>query len=274
MEKRRLWASLIVTAFTLLVLCATLTVSTYAWFTFDPYTNVTPMEGNISDGDTNLLISESKTGPFEKKCELNPDVLPDILQPVSTYDLTAFFASVGQNREGISTNFKDVTDTAEDRFIQGTVYLQCLGAGCDVYFNEDTLDLGDDNQILAAGRLGLKITGEDEKTITLIFKLDDLGLSTGVEKRRTVGVDGDVVIESVSTSGAPNFEDDPALSIGDYMIDATNAKKLCTLQADEIAKVDYWLYLEGCDDECSNPVQKRDVTLMLSFAGKRAAEQE
>ncbi|MCI6227224.1 MAG: hypothetical protein MR636_00540, partial [Clostridiales bacterium] len=100
MEKRRLWASLIMTAFTLVVLCATLTVSTYAWFTFDPFTNVTPMEGKISDGDTNLLISESKDGPFDKKCGLNPTSLAKILQPVSTLDLNTFYASSAQNRDG------------------------------------------------------------------------------------------------------------------------------------------------------------------------------
>ena len=40
---------------------------------------------------------------------------------------------------------------------------------------------------------------------------------------------------------------------------------------DEIVKVDYWFYLEGCDDDCSDPVQSRDViTLSLGFAGERA----
>ena len=55
------------------------------------------------------------------------------------------------------------------------------------------------------------------------------------------------------------------------MIDGDNAKKLCTVDADEIVKVDYWFYLEGCDDDCSDPVQSRDViTLSLGFVGERA----
>ena len=102
METRRLWASLVLTALTLVILCAVLTASTYAWFTFDPYTNVTPMEGKISDGDTNLLISESKDGPFEVKCGLHPTAMAELLQPVSTLDLTKFYASSAQNRDGIS----------------------------------------------------------------------------------------------------------------------------------------------------------------------------
>ena len=52
MEKKRVSSAAVMTALTLVALCLVLITATYAWFTFDPYTNVTPMEGNISDGDT------------------------------------------------------------------------------------------------------------------------------------------------------------------------------------------------------------------------------
>ena len=233
MEKRRLWASLFMTAFTLVVLCATLTVSTYAWFTFDPFTNVTPMEGKISDGDTNLLISESKDGPFDKKCGLNPTSLAKILQPVSTLDLNTFYASSAQNRDGISTNYKNVTEKPEDWLIQGTVYLQCLGSGCNVYFDKDTLNLGEDIQILAAGRLGLKMTDADGKTETLLFRLDSLGDTAGAESRRTVSADKEVVVGGINADNTPNYENDPAASIGDYMLTANDTKKNGTIRAGE-----------------------------------------
>ncbi len=261
------------TAFTLVVLCATLAVSTYAWFSFDPYTNVTPMEGTISEGDTNLLISESKDGPFDKKCELNPAAMAQTLQPVSTSGLSRFYASAAQDRNGISTHFRDVTDKPEDWLIQGTVYLECLGTGCDVYFDKETLDLGEDIQILAAGRLGLIFTNEDEEVTTLLFKLDSLGETGSATARRTVSADKEVVVAGINDDDTPKFEDDPAQSIGDYMLTADDPKKLCTIRRDEIIQVDYWLYLEGCDDHCSNPVQSRDVTLMLGFAGEKVKEE-
>ena len=272
MEKRRLWASLLFTAFTLLTLCAVLTVSTYAWFTFDPYTNVTPMEGAISDGDTNLLISESRDGPFDKKCELNPDAKAEILQPVSTLDLSKFYASAAQNRDGITTHYSDVSEKPENWLIQGTVYLQCLGTGCNVFFDMDTLNLGEDIQILAAGRLGLKFTNEDSETQTYLFKLDSMGDTAGAEERRTVSEEKAVVVGGVNDDGTPKYEDDPAASISDYTLDAADPQKLCAIRTDEIVQVDYWLYLEGCDDHCSNPVQSRDVPLMLGFAGGKITE--
>lgn len=271
MEKRKLWASLVTTAFTLIALCAALTMSTYAWFTFDPYTNVTPMEGKISDGDTNLLISESKDGPFDKKCGLNPTDKAEQLYPVSSADLEKFFASKAQ-KDGISTHFSDVSDKPEEWLIHGTLYLECLGTGCDVYFDKDTLNLGEDIQVLAAGRLGLKITGEDEQTTTLIFKLDDLGETAGAQSKRTVDAVGEVVVASINDGSTPNFKEDPAESINSYTLTAANPKKLCVLKSDEVAKVEYWLYMEGCDDHCSNPVSSRNVTLQLGFQGEKVEE--
>lgn len=46
------------------------------------------------------------------------------------------------------------------------------------------------------------------------------------------------------------------------------------LNADEVASVEYWLYLEGCDEQCSNPVQNRDSEIQLAFAGVDLDESE
>lgn len=262
MKKRRL--ALIWTALTLVVLASALTAATYAWFTFDPYTKVTPIEGKISDGDSNLLISESRDGPFERKCDLNPVDLAETLLPVSTSDLTRFYASAAQDREGYSIAFRDVSDSQNERLIHGTVYLKSLG-NCDVFFKRPALDLGTDPQVLAAGRLGLKITGGDGETKTFLFRLDFLGSTEGTEKRPTVYAEN-AVVGGIS-DGAPVFSEDLSESIGDYIIDADGTKILCTMEPNEIAAVEYWLYLEGCDTECFNPVQSRNVVLQLGFAG-------
>ena len=39
------------------------------------------------------------------------------------------------------------------------------------------------------------------------------------------------------------------------------------LEEGEIASVEYWLYLEGCDDNCITPVQSKDINLKLAFSG-------
>ena len=60
---------------------------TYAWITLavGTFTNVTPMEGKISKGDGNLLISENQEGPFDQQCSLNPTDHPQELKPCLLY---------------------------------------------------------------------------------------------------------------------------------------------------------------------------------------------
>lgn len=69
--------------------------------------------------------------------------------------------------------------------------------------------------------------------------------------------------------------DDPSLNISDYMAQVgTNeneynagSQSLLTLEKDEVASVEYWLYLEGCDEQCYDPVQNKDSQIQLAFAG-------
>ena len=272
METPRLRHAQLMTALLLLLLCVSLTAATYAWFTFDPYTNVTPMEGRIASGDTNLLISESENGPFDRQCTLNPTHLAPALYPVSTQTLDAFYAAIRQNREGIITHYTNVTDTPGERLIHGTVYLRCVGKPCDVFFDETTLNFGTEPQVLAAGRLGLKITGADGNAKVFLFKLDDMGNVAGTDSQVTVSADTAVVVGSIDTAGEPSYEEDPALSIGTYLHGTANADALLTMQTDETASLEYWLYLEGCDPECVNAVQSKDMILQLGFAGNPITE--
>ena len=68
-------------------------------------------------------------------------------------------------------------------------------------------------------------------------------------------------------NGQPSYVDDPALDISEFMAQAganeneykPGARSLVSLQADEAATVEYYLYLEGCDEQCSNAVQKQKL---------------
>ena len=94
--KKRMY-SLIRVIILILVL---LTGTTLAWFTYtgNSSVNITPVAGTISKGNANLLISNSKGGPFDKSCELIFRGGYDSLQPVSTADLVKFSAAVAHNR--------------------------------------------------------------------------------------------------------------------------------------------------------------------------------
>lgn len=258
----------------ILLLLVVATGSTFAWFSLTgTSTNVTPMAGTVSNGGTSLLISASASGPFDKTCELVLNGNPETLNPLSTADLEHFYRSTAQTKDGISILYSNVDNQVDQDTMHGTVYLQCQNAPCNVYFNREELNLGSDVQALAAMRLGMKITSHTG-TSTWIFKLDDLGNTGNAESVQTIPR-SQAVVSSISGSGQAEYVNDPAQNLSDYMAQngategtfTAGSQVLVQLNADEVATVEYWLYLEGCDEQCSNPVQNRNSEIQLAFAG-------
>lgn len=258
----------------ILLLLAVATGSTYAWFSLTGMhsTNVTPMAGAVSQGDTVLLISTNQSGPFDKTCDLVMSGNPESLKPLSTENLEHFYRSTAQNKNGIAILYDNADNRVDQDAVHGTVYLQCKNAPCKVYFNREELKLGSDTQALAAMRLGMKITSQ-EGSKTFIWKLDEMGNTSGAQSTLTVPR-ASTVVSSVS-NGQASYVADPAQEISAYMAEKGEAENeyrdgsqmLVQLNADEVASVEYWLYLEGCDEQCSNPVQNRDSEIQLAFAG-------
>lgn len=259
----------------LLFLVIVATGTTYAWFTLSgrASTYVTPMGGTISEGTTSLLISRSASGPFDKNCELVYAGNIDALKPLSTADLNHFYKVTAQNKDGIAVLYRNADENVDEQAVHGTVYLQCLNAPCDVYFNRDQLKLGTNAQALAAMRFGMKITAR-EGTKTYIFKLDELGATGSAQSTRTVPT-ASTVVSSVNGSGQAEYINDPSVGLSDYMANAGNgdndfragASRLVRLEKDEVATVEYWIYLEGCDEQCINAVQGIGSDIQLAFAG-------
>lgn len=278
MDKRKLLKTAYLSGIWIVILAAVLVGATYAWFSFSPSTNVTPMSGTISEGDVYLLISNSEGGEFDTQCALVLDETVEIMSPISTADMQSFYAATAQNRKGISILYRDVTEKAGTMAMHGRVYLKSEGGDCDVYFFRSGLSFGDDSQAMSAMRLGMRISTIKE-TKELIFLLDDLGGSGG-QSLQTVPENG-TVVASVDGNGRASYTSDPAVSIGPYLATDEGPEDeepgpgetpLCTLEAEEIATVDYWLYLEGCDEHCITEIQSRDIDLQLAFAGVELEE--
>jgi hypothetical protein len=254
---------------------AAVTAATYAWFTFSAATNVEPMSSTVSEGDITLLIANTYDGDFDTSCVLLPDTNPEQLRPVSTGDLEGFYVSTAQSEDGISLLYQNVTEQVGDYLIHGYVYLQSKNGGCHVYLYRSGVGFGDDAQMLAALRLGLRVTTKKE-TSTYIYSLEELAEGT-LQSTQTVPQLG-TVVSGVSQNGAATYISDPALNISDFFAverqDRTAPEAgeqiFATLQEGEIATVEYWLYLEGCDEHCMGAVQNRDFTLQLAFAGVKA----
>lgn len=70
-------------------------------------------------------------------------------------------------------------------------------------------------------------------------------------------------------NAAGQLTNDPSEPISKYLYGVGTPTALCSMRAGEIARVDYWLYLEGCDTACIMPVQERQLALQLGFIGRR-----
>ena len=253
-----------------LIAVTVLSAATFAWFTFSNDTNVTPISGTVSRGEGSLLISASPNGPFDVTCTLPFESTGNTLYPISTVDLDRFYTAAAQN-DDIVTAYRDASGDVNAMTLHGTVYLKAEVTGANVYFWPASLSFGTDVQALAAMRLGLRFTTQ-AGTHSYIFRLDEFGNTQLAEARQTTARQN-AVVSGIGPDGAPVYAADPAELTAAYRAAITDSdvapgtSLLCTLAADEVGSVEYWLYLEGCDENCINVVQSRDVALQLGFAG-------
>ena len=247
--------------------------ATYAWFTFDPYTRVEPMSSTVGSGEITLLIAADPEDEFLEECVL-PQSTSTGLKPVSTTDLEHFYRAYGQDRQGVSLTYADISKDAGENMIHGVLYLKSLSANCNVYLFQPGMDFGQDAQTLAALRLGLRFSTK-EGVKTYIFALNGMGDTEGAAKRYTTPQSG-VVVGGINGDSTAVYAEDPARELNSFLaipneerpqFPKAGTQELCTLQDQEVASVEYWLYLEGCDENCINEVQNREIALQLSFAG-------
>ena len=74
-------------------------------------------------------------------------------------------------------------------------------------------------------------------------------------------------------TGQPVYTDDPSQNLSGFFAGQANgsysagSETVVELNADEVAAVEYWLYLEGCDEQCINAVQSRSSEIQFAFVG-------
>ena len=259
------------TAAWLVVLALVLSAATFAWFTGSRFTNVTPTAHTVSEEGYDLLISASEGGPFDTQCQLS--VADKTLYPISTSDLTNFWRASFQNASGITTDYSNCTSQLGEYALTGTLYLKGSQVPLSVYLYQSQMSVSADPQLLAAARVGF-IVQSASGTYAYIFRCDDLGSTSGATAKRTTAQSNVVV----SGSGSWGYVADPAQSIGSHTMDGSGtspvlrsgAQPLFTLGANEVATVRYFVYMEGCDENCITEAQSKNLSLQFAFAGAKA----
>lgn len=255
----------------LVVLALVLTAATFAWFSGSRFTNVTPVAHTVSEEAYDLLIGPSEAGPFDVQCTL--DAADKTLYPVSTADLSNFWRATFQNANGITTEYANCTSQLGEYTLTGTFYLKGSQAPLAVYLYQSQMSVSADPQLLAALRLGFIVQSQSGMQ-TYIFSCDDLGNTAQAATRRTTAQSNVVV----SGQGSWSYVADPAFSIGSHTMDGqgntpvarAGAQPLFTLGAGEVASVRYFVYMEGCDENCITEAQAKNLSLQFAFAGAKA----
>lgn len=260
-----------------LLLLISLTAATLAWFTNSPDMNVNPMEGQIGTNGGTLLISNAREGEYDLSCKLLVPQSFSQLSPVSTADLTHFYRAGEQSPDDLIVSFLPADHLVDSEILHGHVYLKAEQNDADVYFDPRKLDFGADTQALAALRFGLRIQMEDDSVSSFIFRMDEFKNVTAAHAKATIPSQySGMVVASVSGSDFRMVKD-PARALTDYFAKVEETEEettfsagkqmLCTIKEGTIADAEYWLYLEGCDENCFNEVKQKNVALQLAFFG-------
>jgi hypothetical protein len=271
---RRFRNTVLITVLLLFFAVLALGATTFAWFSSNSEVSTNRAYAETANADARLLLSEQGGSAFRGSAtaelvQLN-EAQVEALMPVSTDDLEHFVYKVGTGSKSTYA-----LDNDEKKYYHGHVYIKAESEGTSSTYKHMSLYLKDIDDMLApeedslflnAARLGLKLEGQDP----VIFYLSDTE-NAGADQVRNSYVDGhaiadDQVIHYINTSQVSAVQD-PAVSLERYAISASRPEPLALIELDRIYELDVYFYLEGCDPDCSDSVQKDAADIYISLFG-------
>lgn len=275
----RIWGILA----SMFVILVVLTASTYAWFTSNRIVSTDRVEARSGTDTLELQISTAGGSAFTPSEEaaivqVNQTSLTNLL-PVSTADLSTFVSSRGMDGD-MAISFLPVEN--EEYYYHGAFYIRASaegqpeGAKMALYFDEGNevggaLARADSGMLLNAARLGLTF----DKQNPAIFYLSDTQNESSQQAKNTKlngTILGDHQVLQM-TGGEVRAVSDPSIALSERTIVMENNRvqlpnaPLIEMELNRIYLVDVYLYLEGCDPDCSNSICTNEADLHLAFYG-------
>lgn len=286
----RTWFMGVTTVFALMAL----TAATFAWFSSNRAVSTSTATARTGEETLELQISASGGNAFRpvETAAIQQVNRTDtgFLMPVSTSDLTNFVYSTHTDSKDMANVFAPVDKDTEEYYYHGRVYLKAVGTGwpkgtkIDLYLDQSDgfLSTNTKGAMLNAARLGLVFDqnrasgvilrlGESDKTKKQTQKKQ---VYNTVLNGRTLGAD-----EVLDSSGRQlRAVKDPSHEVTEYEAVFTDTairlpqKALFTMELNKVCQVDIYVYLEGCDPDCSGDISFDASELQLGFYG--AVKQE
>ena len=277
----RLWRSLMLAALAVFAALFSVTAATYAWYIYNTAARVTRVE-MAAGSSVSLQISTAENGPYGSST-----VMEDFhgeLVPVSTDLISGGFQRVeefGEAWSDASDRYRIVAKyfgagTEMVHYYKTSLYLRTTGENVKIYLSDiGYKDANPQNPLSTAMRLGLVAQGKE-----YIFAINTEP-NPNADDNAAKEPEGGYVLRHDATDGSTvPFTPYSSRNFVDYdsqtgkVTVPQDAVPLCTITGSETGgygkpvKVDIYLWLEGCDEDCTLNLAGQTMTnLALSFAG-------
>ncbi len=291
-SRRRMRRAQLLILFVLVLLLAVGGAATYAWFVSNNKVDTNSV--SLHSGDDNLVVEmgDGATWSSSETVSLATTSSQDgmILYPVSTYDLESFVECSEFDDKGQAVKFVPADDGVS--FYHGYIYVRARFTGgvshagtVALYLSEPLKTTSDDSDLLKAARVGMKFS-----------KVDDTG-NGGTEAGSTnAGVtEAAHYFELDATPGSrqsehpttapvalPSYQEgqllgwaNGALAAGDDKVEDGDAyvlsgsslptRSLVNLELDTTYRLDVYYYIEGCDLDSANYLNKSGGLLHVNL---------
>lgn len=284
MKYGRYYKQIAISIWMIFLLVVSLSATTYAWFSSNARVQTTKVYSQTAQDTVELWIGQTPDSLVLGNAGVDLGFVGTSdgkkLMPVSTANLTTFVSN-SVTTEGVATHF---TDADEGLYYHTRLYLQAkstsplTGSRLALYLDESgeegPLFRNTSKELLRTLRLGFLFEGSEP----IILQVD----STKEGNRSTQGttmINGQLLGEDmvISKQGEELFAvPDPSQNLQSYLFASSpigeNTKPLIQMEWNQIYPVDVYIYMEGCDLDCTDTLMQQELDFYLAFFGLVVAE--
>ena len=271
---------LALSAVMLCIVALSVSAATYAWFSSNSVVRTDRVSGKSNTDTVELLVSGTGGADFKGRKEtaivkIGSSDLNELM-PVSTADLKHFVYNDGIV-EDMAVHF---SKTEEDYYYHGRVYLKAEAVNHDsgevlALYLDGADERGEffrnaTGNVLNCVRLGLTFDGGTP----FIFRVGE-EQNPDREKAADTYLYGTKLADNqvIDSSGEVlRAVYDPSVPLKQYMLGQNGTtenvvKPMLLMELNKIYTVDIYVYLEGCDPDCTEMVQQSSLDFYLAFYG-------
>jgi len=262
----------------LIVAMMSMTVATFAWYIYNTEAHTTDLH-MAAGTSVSLEISKEYAGTYGSSVVL--DSFVGRLNPVSTNNISRGFQKVigftdgSDTRSNLVANLFSYSTSAD--YYKTTLYLKSAG-DLDIYLsNIGYTDSRPATPISTATRIGFVVYAPGENASAADEFIFEINKDKNPEREynTATGYEG-CVLDCTTTAGitvpftpySPDNFCNYDVATGNVTLNSASTK-LCSIKGNDApTKIDVYIWLEGCDPDCTNSIAGTTIKeVALAFAG-------